>query len=149
MPVLKLVGWRGPRPSEALGLTRSDIDWDTQILTLERQVQREPGKGLVFQTVKQNELRCVLLSDDQIRILVTHKRHQALIKAHWTEDDGLIFPNTKGRKCDEKRDHKMFKDLLIRAWVSNYQLNQLRKTAYSNMASVTDMRTLRDFSGHT
>jgi len=42
----------------------------------------------------------------------------------------------------------MFKDLLVQAWVGDYQLYQLRKTAYSNMASVTDMRTLKDFSGH-
>lgn len=65
----------GPRSGEALGLKWSDIDWDAQILTLERQVQREPGEGLVFQTVKQNEVRSVLLSDEQIRILLTHKRH--------------------------------------------------------------------------
>jgi integrase len=93
-------------------------------------------------------VRTILLSDEQIRILLTHKRHQALNKANWTEDDDLVFPNTKGRKCDEKRDRKMFKDLLVQAWVGDYQLYQLRKTAYSNMASVTDMRTLKDFSGH-
>ena len=145
---IEIGGMVGPRPGEALGLKWSDIDWDAQILTLERQVQRETGKGLVFQSVKQNEVRSVLLSDEQIRILQTHKRHQALNKAKWTEDDDLIFPNTKGRKCDEKRDRRMFKDLLVQAWVGDYQLYQLRKTAYSNMASVTDMRTLKDFSGH-
>jgi hypothetical protein len=42
----------------------------------------------------------------------------------------------------------MFIDLLAQAWVGDYQLYQLSKTAYSNMASVTDMRTLKDFSGH-
>lgn len=145
---IEIGGMVGPRPGEALGLKWSDIDWEAQILTLERQVQRETGKGLVFQSVKQNEVRSVLLSDQQIRILQTHKRHQALNKAKWTEDDDLIFPNTKGRKCDEKRDRKMFKDLLVQAWVGDYQLYQLRKTAYSNMATVTDMRTLKDFSGH-
>lgn len=145
---IEIGGMVGPRPGEALGLKWSDIDWDTHVLTLERQVQRETGKGLVFQTVKQNEVRSVLLSDEQIRILSLHKRHQSLNKATWVEDDDLIFPNSKGRKCDEKRDRKMFTDLLARAGVGHYQLYQLRKTAYSNMASVTDMRTLKDFSGH-
>jgi integrase len=59
-----------------------------------------------------------------------------------------MFPNTKGRKNDEKRDRRLFKELLTRAGVGDYQLYQLRKTAFTNMASVTDMRTLKDFSGH-
>ena len=83
-----------------------------------------------------------------MRILATHKRYQALNKAKWKDDEDLIFPNTQGKKCDEKRDRRLFKELLKRAEVGNYQLYQLRKTAYSNMASVTDMRTLKDFSGH-
>lgn len=138
----------GPRPGEALGLKWSDIDWDSGMLTIERQVQRETGKGLVFQSVKQNAVRSVPLSQEQLRILATHKRYQALNKAKWKNDEDLIFPNTQGRKCDERRDRRLFKELLKRAEVNDYQLYQLRKTAYSNMASVTDMRTLKDFSGH-
>jgi integrase len=145
---IEIGGMVGPRPGEALGLKWSDIDWEAGLLTLERQVQRETGKGLVFQTVKQNAIRTVPLSDEQLRILSIHKRHQSLNKAKWEADEDLIFPNTKGKKCDEKRDRKLFKTLLKRAGVGDYQLYQLRKTAYSNMASVTDMRTLKDYSGH-
>ena len=145
---IEIGGMVGPRPGEALGLKWSDIDWDSGMLTFERQVQRETGKGLVFQSVKQNAVRSVPLSEEQLRILATHKRYQALNKAKWKDDEDLIFPNTQGKKCDEKRDRRLFKELLKRAEVGDYQLYQLRKTAYSNMASVTDMRTLKDFSGH-
>lgn len=145
---IEIGGMVGPRPGEALGLKWSDIDWEAGLLTLERQVQRETGKGLVFQSVKQNAIRTVPLSQEQVRILSIHKRHQSLNKAKWVADEDLIFPNTKGKKCDEKRDRRLFKALLTRAEVDDYQLYQLRKTAYSNMASVTDMRTLKDYSGH-
>ena len=145
---IEIGGMVGPRPGEALGLKWSDIDWDSGMLTIERQVQRETGKGLVFQSVKQNAVRSVPLSQEQLRILAIHKRYQTLNKAKWKDDEDLIFPNTQGRKCDEKRDRRLFKELLKRAEVGDYQLYQLRKTAYSNMASVTDMRTLKDFSGH-
>jgi len=145
---MEIGGMVGPRPGEALGLKWSDIDWDAGLLTLERQVQRETGKGLVFQSVKQNAIRTVPLSQEQLRILSIHRRHQSLNKARWTSDEDLIFPNTKGKKCDERRDRRLFKALLTRAEVDDYQLYQLRKTAYSNMASVTDMRTLKDYSGH-
>ena len=145
---IEIGGMVGPRPGEALGLKWSDVDWDSGMLTFERQVQRETGKGLIFQSVKQNAVRSVPLSAEQLRILATHKRYQVLNKAKWKDDEDLIFPNTEGRKCDEKRDRRLFKELLKRADVGDYQLYQLRKTAYSNMASVTDMRTLKDFSGH-
>jgi len=145
---IEIGGMVGPRPCEALGLKWSDIDWEAGLLTLERQVQRETGKGLVFQSVKQNAIRTLPLSQEQVRILSIHRRHQSLNKAKWEAEEDLIFPNTKGKKCDEKRDRRLFKTLLKKAGVDDYQLYQLRKTAYSNMASVTDMRTLKDYSGH-
>jgi len=145
---IEIGGMVGPRPGEALGLKWSDIDWEAGLLTLERQVQRETGKGLVFQSVKQNAIRTLPLSQEQVRILSIHRRHQSLNKAKWEAEEDLIFPNTKGKKCDEKRDRRLFKTLLKKAGVDDYQLYQLRKTAYSNMASVTDMRTLKDYSGH-
>jgi integrase len=138
----------GPRPAEVLGLKWSDIDWEAQTITFERQVQRLDGVGLVFQSLKQDEIHVVLLSETQLKILATHRRHQALQKAKWHDDEDLMFPNTKGKKNDEKRDRRLFKELLTRAGVGDYQLYQLRKTAFTNMASVTDMRTLKDFSGH-
>jgi integrase len=145
---IEIGGMVGLRPGEVLGLKWSDIDWDTRLLTLERQVQREKGKGLIFQSVKQDTVRSVLLSEEQVRILSSHRRYQSLNKATWVEDDDLIFPNLKGKKCDAKRDRRLFEELLVRAEVAHYRLYQLRKTAYSNMASVTDMRTLKDYSGH-
>ena len=62
---------------------------------------------------------------------------------------GLVFPNSIGKLQDEKADRLIFKKLCKAAGVPDYQLYQLRKTAFTNMASQTDLRTLMEFSGHT
>jgi site-specific recombinase XerD len=72
-----------------------------------------------------------------------------LQKASWIEDQDLIFPNSVGRPLDEKSDRLRFKKLLKAAGVAQYELYQLRKTAFTAMASQTDLKTLMEFTGHT
>ena len=70
-------------------------------------------------------------------------------KAKWIEINNLIFPNTVGKLGEEKSDRLAFKNLLHAAGVTDYQLYQLRKTAFTTMAGQTDLKTLMEFSGHT
>ena len=139
----------GLRPGEVLGLKWDDINFENKTLTIERQVQRGATGKLEFQSVKQNKIRTVQSTETQINILLTHKRYQALNKAKWTIDENLVFPNSIGGKLDEKKDRAEFKKLLKAAGVPDYQLYQLRKTAFTNMAQQTDVRTLQAFSGHS
>ena len=139
----------GLRPGEALGLKWSDLNVDECTLLIERQVQRAKGKGLIVKAVKQKTIRRLVISQESVRILLIHKRHQALTKAKWLEDNNLIFPNTVGKLGDEKSDGLAFKNLLKAAGVLDYQLYQLRKTAFTAMAGQTDLKTLMEFSGHT
>jgi integrase len=139
----------GLRPGEVLGLKWDDIDYVTKTLTIERQVQRGATGKLEFQSVKQGQIRTVPLTESQVNILLTHKRYQALNKARWTIDENLVFPNSIGGKLDEKKDRAEFKILLKAAGLPDYQLYQLRKTAFTNMAQQTDVRTLQAFSGHS
>jgi integrase len=118
-------------------------------LRIARQVQRIKGKGLVIKAVKQKKERTIAVSNVTIQILLTHKRYQALQKAGWAEDNDLIFPNSIGRPQDEKADRNNFKKLLKGAGTPNYELYQLRKTAFTAMASQTDLKTLMEFSGHS
>jgi integrase len=146
---VEIGGIEGLRPGEALGLKWSDLNVEENTLYIERQAQRIKGKGIVLKAVKQKEERPILISNEAIRILLTHKRHQALQKAHWDEDNDLIFPNSVGKLQDEKADRNRFKKLCRDAWVKEYQVYQMRKTAFTNMASLTDPRTLLDYTGHS
>lgn len=146
---IEVAGMLGLRPGEALGLKWADLNVDECTLLVERQVQRARGKGLVLKEVKQKTVRTLKISQKTVQILLTHKRHQSLNKAKWTKDNKLIFPNTVGQLGDEKSDRLAFKNLLKAAGVPDYQLYQLRKTAFTAMAGQTDLKTLMEFSGHT
>ena len=146
---IEIAGMLGLRPGEALGLKWSDLNADECTLLIERQLQRAKGKGLMLKAVKQKTVRTLRISPETVRILLVHKRHQALNKARWLEDNDLIFPNTIGKLGDEKSDRLAFKNLLIAAGVPDCQLYQLRKTAFTALAGQTDLKTLMEFSGHT
>ena len=146
---IEVAGMLGLRPGEALGLKWSDLNVEDCTLLVERQVQRAKGKGLILKEVKQKTIRTLKISQETVHILLTHKRHQSLNKAKWAKDNKLIFPNTVGQLGDEKSDRLAFKNLLTAAGVPDYQLYQLRKTAFTAMAGQTDLKTLMEFSGHT
>lgn len=146
---IEVAGMLGLRPGEALGLKWSDLNADECTLLIERQVQRAKGKGLILKAVKQKTARTLRISQETVRILLGHKRHQALNKAKWAEDNDLIFPNMVGKLGDEKSDRLAFKNLLTAAGVPDCHLYQLRKTAFTAMAGQTDLKTLMEFSGHT
>ena len=146
---IEIAGILGLRPGEALGLKWSDLNVDECTLLVERQVQRAKGLGLVLKAVKQKTARTLKISQETVQILTTHKRHQFLNRAKWTEDNDLIFPNTVGKLGDEKSDRLAFKNLLASAGVPDCHLYQLRKTAFTAMASQTDLKTLMEFTGHT
>ena len=146
---IEVAGMLGLRPGEALGLKWSDLNIQECTLRIARQVQRIKGKGLILKAVKQKKERTLAISDKTIQILLTHKRYQTLQKAAWTEDMDLVFPNSLGKPQDEKADRNAFKRLLKKAGAPNYELYQLRKTAFTAMASQTDLKTLMEFTGHT
>ena len=140
----------GLRPGEVYGLQWSDVDFVDGTITIERQVQEITGKGLAFQAVKQDVIRNLPLTSAQVEILMKHKIHQDSQRSKWVEDEELVFPNSVGKKMDARRDRRWFADLCRTTGVKRYQVYQMRKTCFTNMAtSGTDLRTLMDFSGHT
>ena len=151
-----------PRQGEVLGLKWKDVDFRNKTLLIERQLQWVKGQGLVFQSVKQDEVRTVRLTDKQIEILTIHRMQQDLLRSQRIEDrkldpklpeiedHDLIFPNSLGRPLDAKRDRKWWLDLLSTAGVTHYAVHRMRKTALTNLsANGIDIPTIMKFSGHT
>lgn len=139
----------GLRPGEVLGLRWSDIDWKTGVITIERQAQSGSSEGSRFTTVKQDEVRRLKISDEQMAILLRHRANQELEKVFWLEDLDLIFPNSVGRILDAKKDRVRFTALCVAAGVSRYQVYQMRKTCFSTLAVAgIDLKTLQTYSGH-
>jgi integrase len=142
--------YMGLRPGEVFGLKWDDISYTAKTITIERQVQRVKGSGLVFQSVKTGDVRTIPLSDAQIAILQRHQVNQMALAPALRSADNLVFPNSRGNKMDPKRDHKSWKELLSAAGVkTSYTRYQMRKTAFTNLAvSGVDLRTIMEISGH-
>ena len=142
--------YMGLRPGEVFGLKWEDISYTTKTITIERQVQRVKGLGLVFQSVKTGEIRTIPLSDDQIAILQRHQVNQMALAPSIRSTENLVFPNSLGNKMDPKCDHKAWKKLLSISGVdTSYTRYQMRKTAFTNLAvSGVDLRTIMEISGH-
>lgn len=139
----------GLRPSEIMGLQWDDFSESDRCIKVERQVQRVKGKPLYFAPTKTKSRGAIPLTDRQVAILVSHKRHQSINKAAWVVDCGVIFPNSIGRLRDETLDKSWMGELCKRAGTPHYTRYQLRKTAFTNFLQGADIGTTKAFSGHT
>ncbi len=139
------------RPGEVLGLKWDDIDWGMRTMTIERQLQRQTGVGLVFKALKTHNTRVLPLSKDQIAILQVHKLAQETAKVFWQEDHKLLFPNSFGMPKDTKADHRDWKVLLKKAGVDQkFTRYQMRKTAITNhITHGVDEKTTATIAGHS
>jgi integrase len=146
---IELAGMLGLRPGEVLGLKWEDLDTEQNTLTISRQIQRVAGKGLVAKQVKQKKVRTLIVPDMTVQILLKHKKFQAVRHGRFIGKHEYIFTNSKGNPFDEKTDRSNFKGLLTAAGVPDYQLYQLRKTAFTALAAHTDLRTLMEFTGRS
>lgn len=127
----------GLRQGEILGLKWSDLDWVTRRLSIQRQLQRYKGRGLVFTSPKSEAgRRNVLLSIGTIAKLRGHHAVQSYEKQfagqRWQEND-LIFPSELGTPLDPRNLFRVFKNVLGQAGLPNIRFHDLRHTAATLM----------------
>ncbi len=127
----------GLREGELLGLRWSDIDWETQRLKVQRQIQRVKERGLVFSEPKsQAGNRSVVLG----RVVISKLRSHRIIQAYerlfagdrWQENN-LVFPSIIGTAWDPRNLYKHFKSILYQAALPNIRFHDLRHTAATLM----------------
>jgi integrase len=133
--LLHLAVTTGMRMGELLGLKWSDLDWASGTLKVQRQVQRHPGKGFVFPEPKTKAGRRVIeLGQNTIRLLAAHRTRQELeSNAPSWQENGLIFPSTKGTPADQRNLNRIFKELLKQAGLPEIRFHDLRHTAATLM----------------
>lgn len=143
------------RPGEIVGLRWEDIDQENLIVNVSRQVQDQKGKGLHYCPTKNSRDEPIPISPLQLDALLRHKRDQeefwgkvANFKS-WKKDAGIIFPNSKGNLLSAKSDRIWFAELCNRAGVQKYQRYQMRKTGLTELLLVSDVATVKMYSGHS
>lgn len=127
----------GLRMGEVIGLKWEDLDMTSGTLRVQRQVQREKNKGLVFSQPKSTKSRRVIILGPTAILKLKHHYHQQ----HWSrliagdrwEENDLIFPNTIGKPMEHNRLLKDFKEILKLAGLPIIRFHDLRHTAATLM----------------
>jgi len=127
----------GLRIGELLGLKWSDLDWTTHKISVQRQLQRLTGKGLVFSEPKTRAgRRVIVLGKSTINVLHEHfddqfeERKQA--DKEWNKLD-LIFVSSEGTPLDQRNVTRDYKEILKKAGCPEIRFHDLRHTAASLM----------------
>lgn len=156
-----IVGVRlGLRPGEVSGLRWQDFDFEKNELTIERQVQHEKGRGLVYGPPKTIRKKPIPLTNDEV---IVFKEYLAQVEFNqviwtsksrrgiplWKNDKEIVFPNEHGNLQNLKSDTKWFRKLCDKAGTPHYQLYQMRKRAFTDLMLVTNIATVMAYSGHS
>lgn len=108
----------GLRQGELLGLKWSDLDWNTRKLSIQRQVQRLKGKGLVYSEPKSRAgRRKVVIGNSTCEILKVHYKQQQVEREFagdvWIAND-LVFPSSVGTPLDPRNLFRLFRETLAK-----------------------------------
>lgn len=144
----------GLREGEILGLRWSDLDWETQQLKIQRQLQRISGIGLIYSEPKSAAgRRMIMLGSETIASLKTHSSRQYTERVFagdkWQEND-LIFPSSVGTPLDPRNLFRQFKDLLRKANLPDIRFHDLRHTfATLALSQGVSVKVVQEMLGHS
>lgn len=154
----------GLRRGEALGLSWSDIDFDTGLVHVRQQLrrerlpvdrQKETGRKtqLVLRDLKTKKSRRVLNVTPALdRLLRSHSARQArerlAVGPEWADSD-LVFTTGKGTPIDPDNFAHYFHRLCARADLGHWTPHELRHSAASIMlAQGAPLRVVSEVLGH-
>ena len=91
---INLLADTGMRRGEASGLMWSDIDFKEGIITIKRNLQFSPGKGIYTTTPKNGKMRTVDVGDKVLRLLMMLRQEQSekCISKYVFTQEGLAEP---------------------------------------------------------
>lgn len=129
--VIQVTG--GLRIGEALALRWRDVDLDTGELRIERALQRQIGRGLVFKECKTAaSRRTINLTKTAVQALRVHRTRQLEFRLQlgslWHDHD-LIFCTDVGKPLDAMNTYHRFQAALGKAGLPRIRQHDLRHTA--------------------
>jgi Phage integrase family len=110
-----------------------DIDLDKRTITIQRGLERQKGKGLLFTSLKSaTSRRNVLLMPMAVDALTRHRtrqKEQRLLVGPMWKDQGIVFASAIGTLLASEDVSRHFKDELTRVGLPKIRLHDLRHTA--------------------
>lgn len=127
----------GMRLGELMGLRWSDVDFQNQVISVNRQAQAIKGKGIVYSEPKtRSGIRKIRVQPNTVEALIQQKEKIQDMKnkaGHKWVDHDLVFPSTIGTPMVSYHLRKDFFRLLSVAGLPRIRFHDLRHTAATLM----------------
>lgn len=109
---LHLAADSGARRGELLGLQWSNVDWDNGTITISKNVQYSPGKGVYVTSTKTGKSRVVDIGPNTLKLLRQLQREQSVLSLWiFSEAGSLISPQKVERYISVFAKRYGFKNL--------------------------------------
>lgn len=144
----------GLRQGELLGLTWDCVDFEHNMLLINKQHNRAKGeKEYKFGTLKNEQARLLTVPDVVMEALRKQQKRQALWKEIagdlWDNSDNLVFTNEFGRYENNKTLYLNFKRIAASMGLKDMRFHDLRHTyAVNSLKAGDDIKTLQENLGH-
>jgi len=127
----------GMRQSELLALKWSDINWERNIISVNRQLLRKYKNGNFYSSLKtKSGKRTISIGKNTVQKLQVHQIKQSIIRTkadqHWQENN-LVFPSITGTPMHQRNLLRLFKKILRESGLREIRFHDLRHTAASLM----------------
>lgn len=130
--LLQLALYMGARRGELVALKFSDIDFNTNKITIERSAFKLSGQKMQFKPPKDNETRCITVSTACISLIEELKREKEReayrIGTQWHEG-GWLFTQWNGEIINISTPSHWFNDFLKRNGLPHRKFHALRHTS--------------------
>jgi integrase len=148
-----LIALRGLRRGEAAGVRWCDVDLDTGVAVICRQLQQYDGHLTVCPPKTAHSARVVALDRTTVAALRAHRIRQEAERAAFGEDynrSGYLFTNLNGDPMAPDRLTRTFRKLTAEAGLPPIRLHDLRHGAATlALAAGVDLRVVQEMLGHS
>lgn len=147
----------GMRVGELLGLTWECVDFEHELIHVNRQLvqTRRKGQKYSFGTLKNGKTRVIAPAPFVMKVLKRHKIAQAeqrlIMGEMWNEGEfpGLVFTHPDGSHFSQPTIWKEFQKILADAGLQHHRVHDLRHTfAVNSIRAGDDIKTLQENMGH-
>ena len=155
--LIKTALFTGMRSGELCGLTWDCVDFENEVIHVEKQLvqTRKKGQKYRFGTLKNGKTRVIAPAPYIMQVLKKHKIAQAeqrlLMGDLWNEGKfpGLVFNHPDGSHYSQPTIWKEFQNILAAAGLEHHRVHDLRHTfAVNSIMAGDDIKTLQENMGH-
>lgn len=153
--ILFVTAFTGIRQGEVLGLTWDCVDFEKNLLLVNKQHNRAKGETeFHFSDLKNSKIRTITAAQEVMNVLKRQQEMQQRWKdaagAAWENDKNLVFTTETGRYINNKTLYMNYKRIMKKLGMAELLFHDLRHTyAVNSLRAGDDIKTVQENLGHS